>query len=378
MRFPRNIAGIDVRRSEELVLRAIDGGVNFFDTAWLYPGNEEALGTILRRNGAREKVFVQTKLPLLMIKGPDDFDRHFNQSLQRLKTDYVDYYLMHMITDMNLWEKLKGWGVEKWIAEKKKEGRIRHAGFSFHGGYDEFAKVVADYDWEACLIQYNYFDENFQAGVRGLRMAAGTMPVFVMEPLLGGKLATALPKDAVAIFKKADPKLSPAAWGLNWVWNQGEATLLLSGMSNPAQLEENLALADAAEVGMHGGAELEVYARALAVIKEKYKIRCTGCGYCIPCPRGVNIPACFSAYNTMHSIGYRAGMWQFITSTGFMSESSASPSRCTACGKCERHCPQQLPVIADLAEVGKRMEPWWLRLAGASARAFLGRKRVQG
>lgn len=234
-----------------------------------------------------------------------------------------------------------------------------------------------DYDWESCLIQYNYFDENFQAGVKGLRRATKTMPVFIMEPLLGGKLATALPKDAVAIFKKANPKLSPAAWGLNWVWNQGEATLLLSGMANMAQLEENLALADVADVGMHGETELEVYNNALAVIKEKYKIRCTGCGYCVPCPRGVNIPGCFSAYNTMYSIGYRSGMWQFISSTGFMSERSASPSQCTACGKCERHCPQQLPIIADLVEVGKRMEPWWLRFAGVLARAFLGRKRIK-
>jgi len=316
-------------------------------------------------------------LPLLMIKGPDDFERYFNQSLQRLKTDYVDYYFMHMVTDMDLWVKLKGWGVEGWIAEKKKRGQIRQVGFSFHGSHDEFMKVVDDYDWEACLIQYNYFDENFQAGVKGLRRATKTMPVFVMEPLLGGKLATALPKSAVAIFRKANAKLSPAAWGLNWVWNQGEATLLLSGMANLAQLEENMALADVAEVGMHGEAELAVYANALAVIKEKYKIRCTGCGYCMPCPKGVNIPGCFSAYNTMHSIGYKSGMQQFITSTGLMSERSASPSQCTACGKCERHCPQQLSIIADLVEVKKRMEPWWLRFAGASIRAFLGRKRVK-
>jgi len=375
MRFPRGIAGTDMRRAEELVMRSIEGGVNFFDTAWLYPGNEEALGTILEKNSVREKVYIATKLPLIMVKGPADFDRYFEQSLQRLKTDYIDYYLMHMITDMDLWTKLKGWGIEDWIARKKKAGQIKQIGFSYHGSHDEFMKVVDDYDWECCLIQYNYFDENFQAGVKGLRKAAKTMPVFVMEPLLGGKLATDLPKDAVRILEKADPNLSPAAWALNWLWNQDEVTLLLSGMGSVAQLDENIALAKAAEPGMYGEQVLDVYAQALGVIKQKYKVRCTGCNYCMPCPRGVNIPACFSSYNALHAIGFRTGMQQFITSTGFMAERSGSPSQCNRCRKCEPQCPQQIPIAECLGQVEKRMEPLWLRLIGICARAFLGRKR---
>jgi len=199
-----------------------------------------------------------------------------------------------MITDMDLWTKLKGWGIEDWIAKKKKVGQIRQIGFSYHGNHDEFMKLLEDYDWEACMIQYNYFDENFQAGVKGLRKATKAMPVFIMEPLLGGKLATDLPKNAIKIFKKANPDLSPAGWALNWLWNQEEVTLLLSGMNSMAQLEENIGVARLAEVGMHGERELEVYRQALEVIKQKYKVRCTGCNYCMPCPKGVNIPGCFS------------------------------------------------------------------------------------
>ena len=378
MRFPRGVAGTDMKKTEELILRALDGGVNFFDTAWMYPGSEEALGTVLERHGARDRALIQTKLPLLLVKGAADFDRYLDDSLKRLKTDHIDYYLMHMITDFESWAKLKGWGIEDWIARQKSSGRIRRIGFSFHGSHDDFVKVLDDYDWEACLIQYNYFDENFQAGVKGLRKAAQTMPVFIMEPLLGGKLVTDLPAGAREVFRKANPALSPAGWGLNWVWNQSEVTLLLSGMSTMAQLDENIALAKAAEPGMHGPADADAYARALEIIKEKYKVTCTGCGYCMPCPRGVNIPGCFSAYNTRYAIGYVAGMQQFITSTGLMSERSASPTQCNGCRKCERACPQQIPVIETLKQVEKSMEPLWLKLVGACGRGFLGRKRKKG
>jgi predicted aldo/keto reductase-like oxidoreductase len=369
MRFP------DRRKTEEMVMRAIEGGVNYFDTAWVYPGSEETLGAILEKNRAREKTLIATKLPLVMLKGPADFDKYFNQSLKRLRTDYIDYYLMHMITDMDQWEKLKSWGIESWIAAKKQAGQIRRIAFSFHGSCAEFLKVLDDYDWELCQIQYNYSDENFQAGVTGLKKAAEKMPVVIMEPLLGGKLATGLPKEAAAIFKKANPALSPAAWGLNWVWNQPEATLLLSGMNSMDQLEENLRLADKAGAGMLGETEFDAYRRALAVIKRSYKVPCTGCNYCMPCPLGVNIPGCFAAYNTRYTMGYYTGLQQFITSTALTSEHSGSPSQCVKCGKCESHCPQNLPIIKHLGEVRRRMEPWWLRFVGVCARAFLGKRR---
>jgi predicted aldo/keto reductase-like oxidoreductase len=369
MRFP------DRRKTEELIMRAIEAGINYFDTAWVYPGSEETLGDILEKNHAREKVYIATKLPLIMLKNAADFDKYFYQSLKRLKTDYIDYYLMHMITDRDQWEKLKSWGIENWIAEKKQAGQIRQIGFSFHGSCAEFLKVTDDYPWEFCQIQYNYSDENFQAGVTGLKKAAEKMPVVIMEPLLGGKLAVGLPKEAEDIFKKANPALSPAAWGLNWVWNQAEVTLLLSGMNSMAQLEENIRLAGEAATGMLKETELDVYRRSLAVINRNCKIRCTGCNYCMPCPRGVNIPGCFSAYNASYSMGFVEGMKQFITSTALTSERSGSPTQCVECGKCESHCPQNLPIVKNLNKVRRRLEPWWLQFGGACARAFLGKKR---
>jgi predicted aldo/keto reductase-like oxidoreductase len=370
MRFPRAFA-----KTEALVMRSIEMGVNYFDTAWLYPGNEETLGAILDKNRAREKVYIATKLPLIMLKNPADMDKYFNQHFDRLKTSYIDYYLLHMLTDMVQWAKLKSWGIEDWIAQKKKSGQIGQIGFSFHGSQDEFLKLIDDYDWEFCQIQYNYSDENFQAGVKGLRAAAQKMPVIAMEPLLGGKLAAGLPKEAVNIFQKANAGLSPAGWALNWLWNQQEVTVLLSGMNSIDQLEENVRLADAANAGMLGETEKAVYAEVLELVNLYCKVRCTGCNYCMPCPFGVNIPACFSSYNMPYSMGYVRGMHQFITSIGITSEKGSAPSQCVNCGKCESHCPQHIPIRNELARVRRRMEPFWVRFIGACARLFLGKKR---
>jgi predicted aldo/keto reductase-like oxidoreductase len=377
MRFPKTLGIIDMKKTEEMILCAIDSGVNYFDTAWIYPGSEEALGAVLYKNKVREKVYIATKLPLVMLRGPADFDKYFDKELERLRTDYIDYYLLHMITDSDQWAKLKSWGIESWIAEKKKSGEIRRIGFSYHGTSTEFPKVLDDYDWELAQIQYNYSDENFQAGVTGLRRAAQKMPVAVMEPLLGGKLAKGLPAEALRIFQQANPALSPAGWGLNWVWNQEEPAVVLSGMSDMAQVEENLKLADLAKPGMLGEAELGVYRQVLEAINRAYKIRCTGCNYCMPCPRGVNIPGCFAAYNASFALGFAAGMQQFVTSTGLTSERSSSPSLCVKCGKCETHCPQHLPIIESLGLVERRMEPFWIKIAGSAARAFLGKKRTE-
>jgi len=375
MRFPRTFGKIDFQKTEELIMHSIKHGLNYFDTAWIYPGSEEIIGAVLDKNHVRDKVYIADKLPLVIVKKPEDFDRFFNQSLDLLKTNYIDYYMMHMLTDLDQWKKLKSMGIEDWIAQKKKSGKIRQIGFSFHGTGSEFLKIIDDYDWEFCLIQYNYLDENFQAGVTGLRAAALKMPVMIMEPLFGGKLANGLPKETVKIFKNTGVNLSPAGWALNWVWNQEEVTLLLSGMSKMEQLEENLSLADAARANMHGDAEKSVYVDVLKSVNRACKIRCTGCNYCMPCPAGVNIPGSFSAYNTMYSIGYVTGMRQFITSIGFTSEKGSSPSLCIKCGICEAHCPQHIPVMKELAAVKRRMEPWWIKFAGVCARAFFGKKR---
>jgi len=379
MRFPNKVGITDVQRTEKLIMYAVEKGVNYFDTAWVYPGSEEALGSVLNRNNARNKVYIATKLPLVMLKpsrdNKIDFDKYLNQSLERLKTDYIDYYLMHMITDTEQWEKLKSVGIESWIAQKKKAGLIKHIGFSFHGQGNEFLKILGNYDWELALIQYNYFDENYQAGVTGLRAAAAKMPVVIMEPLLGGKLAAGLPREAVKLFKNADTNLSPAGWALNWLWNQREVTTVLSGMNTKEQLEENIALAEKASAGMLDDTKLAVYKSALGIIKRFCKVRCTGCNYCMPCPVGVNISGSFSAYNAVFSMGYVEGMKQYVTSTGLTQEKSGSPRLCIKCGKCETHCPQNISIMKELVTVKKKMEPPFLRFIGFCARAFLGKKR---
>ena len=201
------------------------------------------------------------------------------------------------------------------------------------------------------------------------------MPVVVMEPLLGGKLATGLPKEAVKIFKQADENVSPVGWALNWIWNQKEVTTLISGMSSMKQLEENIRIAENASAGMLNDSHKIVYKNVLNSLNRRFKIKCTGCNYCMPCPVGVNIPGCFSAYNASYSMGYFEGLKQFVVSTGFTAEKSGSPSLCINCGKCEPLCPQRIQIMKELASVRKRMEPFFVKFIGVCARAFLGRKR---
>jgi predicted aldo/keto reductase-like oxidoreductase len=205
MRFPRGLTQIDVNRTEPLIVKAIQEGVNFFDTAYAYGGSEDVLGAILAKNNLRNRVFLATKLPLAKCKTYDDFELLFQTQLTRLQTDYIDYYLMHNLGDINGWKRLCDLGIEKWIQEKKASGQIKNIGFSFHGIHDEFLKLIDVFDWDFCFIQYNYINTNYQAGVAGLKKAAGKgLPVIVMEPLLGGKLATNLPQKAIDIFKSAN------------------------------------------------------------------------------------------------------------------------------------------------------------------------------
>ncbi len=374
MRFPRKLGVIDAQETERIVMGAVERGVNYFDTAYIYPGSEEALGTILAKHGVREKVYVASKLPLVLCKNGGDFDRFFGKELERLKTGYIDYYLLHMLTDRASWERLCGWGIREWLAEQKAGGRIRHIGFSFHGIRDEFLALLDVYDWELCQIQYNYSDENYQAGVAGLKKAHEKgLPVVIMEPLLGGKLAGSLPEAASEAFRRVDPAQSNAAWALRWLWEQAEVTLVLSGMSEFRQLAENAALADSAAAGMLSDAERDAYRLVVAEFNKSYKIRCTGCNYCMPCPRGVNIPSCFAAYNTSFSLGFSAGMQQYTTSTGATSIKPSGAGLCVQCGKCETHCPQRLPIRESLKAVRNRMEPWWYRAGVGIFRRVTGR-----
>lgn len=364
MRLPRGISGIDMKKSEQMIMRAIKKGVNYFDTAYLYPGSEAALGKILDDNGIRDKVYIATKLPIINCRKTEDFDRFFKTQLNSLKTDYIDYYLIHNINTLDQWQKLCALGIEKWISKRKADGKIRQLGFSFHGSSDEFLKIIDAYDWDFCQIQYNYSDENYQAGVTGLRRAAEKkMPVIIMEPLLGGKLATGLPKEAEQVFRRVNKELSPAAWGLRWLLDQKEVTVILSGMSNDAQVVDNLKTANNSSSGMLTEAEKEAFQTVIKIFRATYKVQCTGCGYCMPCPQDVNIPGCFASYNASYALGRFAGMIQYTTSTGANRKDNRMASRCVECGKCEKHCPQNIEIRKSLKNVEKRMEPFYFKAA---------------
>ncbi len=372
MRLPSTRGKINIEKTEKLFLKAIDKGINYFDTAYLYPGSEAAIGQIFEKHNLRDKVFLATKLPIMMCKKTPDFDRYFKIELERLKTGYVDYYFMHMITSAEQWQILCDLGIEDWIARMKAEGKVKNVGFSFHGKREDFIKLVDMYEWDFCQIQYNYMNENYQAGVAGLHYASKKgLPVFIMEPLLGGRLANGVPNDALKVMEKANPDMTPVAWSLKWLWNQPEVTMLLSGMNEMEQLDENIALADSSTAGMWQDTEMDTIAKVVEIFNEAYKIPCTGCGYCMPCPKNINIPGLFASYNTSHAMGKSLGMNQYMINTGAMTQTPAFPSDCIKCGKCEQHCPQNIPIRESLVEVKKRMEPFWFRPVMAIAKKFV-------
>ncbi|MCL2055156.1 MAG: aldo/keto reductase [Oscillospiraceae bacterium] len=372
MRFPQKSGRIDMEETERIIKNALERGINYFDTAYIYSGSEAALGSILHQNSLREKAYIATKMPLFLCKKPSDFDKFFNTQLERLKTDYIDYYFMHMLTCPTQWEALKSMGVEKWLDEKKREGKIKNIGFSFHGKKDDFTALIDAYPWEFCMIQYNYCNINYQAGMEGLKYAHSKgLPVIVMEPLLGGRLADGLPPKAEELFKKTNAALTPAAWALRWLWEQPEVTVVLSGMGSMAQLDENVKTAEASSIGMLTADEREAYSQAIEIFNESYKIPCTGCNYCMPCPLGVNIPGCFSAYNSSYAIGKKTGMQQYMTGTNITSKTPSYAGLCKKCGKCEKHCPQSIKVAEAMGEVKKRMEPLWFKVLASGAKRFV-------
>ena len=356
MRFRRSGGSIDMEEAERELLAAIDAGVNYFDTAYIYPGSEAAVGEIFSKNKVREKVYIATKLPHYLIKSREGMERLFNEQLKRLKTDYIDYYLMHMLTDVQTWEKLKRLGILEFLEEKKRSGAIRQIGFSYHGNSDMFCKLVDAYEWDFCQIQYNYLDEHSQAGRRGLQYAHSKgIPVVIMEPLRGGKLANRLPQQALEELEKHPLKRSPAQWAFRWLWNQKEVTCVLSGMNSMEMLAENVQTASTTEIGELGREEEDMLARVVAAINANMKVGCTGCAYCMPCPKGVDIPGAFAAYNRLASEGKFAALKEHFMCSAVRQDSTAV-SNCIGCGKCESHCPQQIPIRAELKNVGKALE----------------------
>ena len=356
MRFSQKAGRIDIAKTEKEIMTAYEAGVNYYDTAYIYPGSEAALGEILERNGIRKNVNIATKLPHYLLKNPDSIDKYFSEQLKRLRTDYVDYYLMHMLSDVNAWEKLKGLGIEKWLAAKKETGEIRQVGFSYHGNSDVFCKLIDAYDWDFCQIQYNYIDENSQAGKIGLHYAASKgIPVVIMEPLRGGKLAGGMPGNAKDIVDRYHIKRSPAEWAFRWLWNQPEVTCVLSGMNSIEMVSENTRIASDANVGDFTDEDFSFIEQVKSAINAGMKVGCTGCRYCMPCPKGVDIPGTFSAYNKRYSDGKFTALKEYFMCTAMRKESTAA-SNCIGCGKCEQHCPQHIEIRKELKNARRVVE----------------------
>ncbi|MBQ8642905.1 MAG: aldo/keto reductase [Clostridia bacterium] len=356
MRFPQTLGIPRMEETEKEILAAYKAGVNYFDTAYVYPGSESALGEILAKNGIREKVHIATKLPHYLVRKPEDFDRIFSEELKRLRTDYVDYYLIHMLSDIQSWNRMLDMGIVPWLAEKQKTGAVRQIGFSYHGSEDMFRQLVDAFDWDFCMIQYNYMDEYTQAGRRGLQYAhAKGLPVFIMEPLRGGKLVSRLPEKARKIFAAYPTKHTPAGWAFRWLWNQPEVTCVLSGMNSSAMVQENLKTASEARVGDLGPAEEAMLKKVVAAIQNGMKVGCTGCGYCMPCPKNVDIPGTFAAYNRRYAEGKFWAFVDYMICTALRRDSAAA-SNCVGCGKCEKHCPQQIAIRDELKNAQKELE----------------------
>jgi len=374
MRFTRKGGGIDIAKAEREILAAYEAGVNYFDTAYIYPGSEAALGEILERNGIREKVNIATKLPQFMIRSRAALDRYFEEELARLRTGYVDYYLMHHVTDVEMWNKLKEVGILDWIAERKAAGTIRNIGFSYHGNTENFLKILDDYDWDFCQIQYNYLDEVSQAGRTGLQAtAAKGVPVVIMEPLRGGKLVNMLSADARKAMQQSGRDWSPAEWGLRWLYDQPEVTVVLSGMNSVEMVEENCRTASEALPGHMTEQDQAVLETVRSRIREKERVGCTGCRYCMPCPKGVDIPGIFRCYNTMFIESKSQGRFQFAQTVGLTKE-PAFATQCIGCGKCEQHCPQNIPIREKLKEADRALRPLPYKIGIAAARKFMFRK----
>ena len=356
MRFPQKMGRIDMEETEREIMTAYQAGVNYYDTAYIYPGSEAALGEIFEKNNIREKVYIATKLPHYLIKSVADMDKLFAEELRRLRTDYVDYYLMHMLTDTDTWNRLKSLGIEEWIAQKKASGAIRQSGFSYHGNSEMFCNLVDAYDWDFCQIQYNYMDEHSQAGRRGLYHALEKgIPVIIMEPLRGGKLVNRLPDTAKKIFEEYKIKRTPAQWAFRWLWNQPEITVVLSGMNSDEMVRDNIQTASTVEVGELGEDEEQMLKQVVAAINAKMKVGCTGCGYCMPCPKGVDIPGTFAAYNRRYAEGK---FWSFVdyVMCTTLRKNSTTASNCVGCGKCEKHCPQHIEIRKCLKDAQKELE----------------------
>lgn len=338
---------IDEAKSLAMIRYAIDQGVNYLDTAWPYHGGKsEAFCAKVMKDGYRDKVKIATKSPVWDVKKPEDFDKFLELQLERLEVESIDFYLLHALS-VDFWKNCRNADYKSFLDRAKASGKIKYAGFSFHDSMDLFEEIVHDYDWDFCQLQLNYMDEHYQGGLEGMKMANKKgMGVVVMEPLRGGTLSrTELPETLTSIWNEADIKRTPAEWALKYLWNIPEVGVVLSGMGEMWQVEENIRVASETGAGSLTEKENGLIDKAKAFFQEKTVVNCTNCRYCMPCPAGVNIPENFWAINH-DSIFDDRGKAEFWIN-GWLGK-EAGPTSCIECGLCEEHCPQGIKIIEML------------------------------
>ncbi len=372
------LSAIDRDKATKQIRYAIDQGVNYIDTAYMYHlgTSESFLGEYVLKDGYREKVNIATKLPCMMINKREGMDDIFAKQLAKLQVDYIDYYLLHSL-DGNLWSKMISLGITDFMDDIKKQGRIRHMGFSFHGTREDFKKIADGYDWEFTQVQFNILDEHFQAGIEGIEYAHSKgMGVIVMEPLRGGALAGKIPNDVKKIYDSAPIKRSPADWALRWVWNHPEVTVVLSGMNNEENIRENIKTASESFPNSMSQSEMNV----IENVRKAYSMQvgCTGCAYCMPCPAGIDIPDAFKSLNNYHLFSKTGARMNHMSNAGIRTEDGKPhwTSACQNCGQCEKKCPQGIKVRGVFKHVQKDLEGTGTRaVAGIARRMSGGRKR---
>ena len=355
MRFNGNASGdsiIDEQKAISLIRRAIDGGVNYLDTAYTYldKTSEIVVGKALR-DGYREKVTIATKMPLGAVKDRASMEAVLTEQLKKLQTDHIDFYLMHGL-NKDEWEKFKAIGAPEFFDDMKREGKIRFKCFSFHGPYEDFEYIINDCDWDMVQIQYNFMDIDNQAGTKGLKLAGEKgIPVVIMEGLLGGRLSRA-PANVQALYDEFPVKRSAVEWAFRWLCNHPEVSVVLSGCNEEEQIDENLRIFDTLEPEIMSEDELALMKNVRKAYLDRTKIGCTGCKYCMPCPNDVNIPGIFSSWNNVSLYDLNpADDWGMKR----IRENNTGADKCIACGACEAACPQNLPIIDMLQQAWSDM-----------------------
>ena len=386
MRLPTRAGGqtsrlIDKDKALKQIRGAIDAGVNYLDTGWPYHlgASESFLGEYVLKDGYREKVYIATKLPCLFINKKDRIEKIFNKQLEKLQVDYIDYYLMHSLNGP-AWDKMLSMEIIDFMDKIKREGKVRHLGFSFHGKYEDFVRIVDGYDWDLAQVQFNILDENYQAGIKGIKYASDKgLGIIAMEPLRGGVLVGKIPKEIQKIYEEASVKRSAADWAFRWVYDHPEITLVLSGMNEDKHIKENIAIASEAKPKGLDEKEKTIIKRVRNKYLEIMQVGCTGCGYCMPCPAGINIPVCFKDLNDYHMFGKMQAKIYHMAYQGVITDDGKQhwTSTCIDCGKCEKACPQNIEVRKEFKKVQKDLEGFGVKALAAVLKPILGSKKKQ-